>query len=969
MKLHLPKLLLAALLALPLSAVEWTTETTGDQTVTENVTVTGTAPVGNITFNGGAGSTITVSGEGSIGGSGNLTVSSGTVVFDGVSHPAAAGDVTIAAGATLDLRNEAQIFDSTNHNNNSIVNLTGTLIVESLKYGTGNLGKLQYTNVGTWGDSTGKKVFSMHGGSRLEISGGGDTELGVNFISGWGVTYTIALLAGESADNIRTFAWNSGGRSFSSEAGYGSALKLEVGEHAQFTLGMDIGAGLKIEKTGKGELVLNNTINLESGRDIWILDGTLTLGENAQINSADKIHVGYDHDTGTKGTLNMNGKTGGNNLTVIAEGDVLNAQNNEMNITLTGTGSLSISEDATGGHGGSIIMAAGSTVDLGGYLFYNSIDFSAGGELLNADNFQGSIVLGVNDEGNTEVTSEDLSKYEHNLGSSGSLLVSLSEDFESTAPDRVMLKGRLYAADAVTIEGSGEEIISITGYTSTYGAVSAQNADITISNVGDVSLSDNQANIDTGEVYYTAGALSAAGSVTIDAAGDVVISGNSAEGNTQAAGAIYAGAAVSISGASICIEDNTYNDGNGGAVRGDADAVTLTSTEGAITLRSNTAGEAGGAIYASTDVEISSAADIIIEQNTATAGDGGAIYSGGDVTITPGDGAQVTISGNTAGGSGGAIYSSGTVTMSGGSYEISNNTADGYGGAIYAETGVDISADAGDITFSGNTHDGGTANDVELWDGEAKLSASNGYTLEMQGGVTGAADMNISTDDASAVKLGGTSNTANLTIQDGRLFGITSDSGEQAVINISESATLSNAYMQDVALVDEYIEAALTSENSTYIFNNVPASAVGTYSGEALTYITTAPLLNGFTTIDGLLSVGVTYDFLKAFMSADGTPVNVILTLTSDETGLGDVGFTFTLDENTIALLEASQLESYGFYDADGNLIGENEAVLASANGVTFAMNGITKLVPEPTSTTLSLLALAALAARRRRRA
>lgn len=963
MKLHLPKLLLAALLALPLSAVEWTTETTGDQTVTENVNVTGTAPVGNITFNGGDGSTITVSGEGSIGGSGNLTVSSGTVVFDGVSHPAAAGDVTIAAGATLDLRNEAQIFDPTNHNNNSIVNLTGTLIVESLEYGTGSLGKLQYTNVGTWGDSTGKKVFSMHGGSRLEISGGGETELGVNFISGWGVTYTIALLAGESADNIRTFAWNSGGRSFSSEAKYGSALKLEVGEHAQFTLGMDIGAGLKIEKTGKGELVLNNTINLESGRDIWILDGTLTLGENAQINSADNITV-------TEGSIfNINGRAVGNNLTVTARGEVLNAQNNEMIITLTETGRLSISADATAGHSGTIIMAKDSTVDLGGYLFYNSIDVSAGGTLLNAENFQGSIMLGADEDGNTTITSEDLEKYQYNLASSGSLLVNLSEDFEAVSPDRVMLKGRLYAADAVTIEGSGEEIISITGYTSTYGAVSAQNADITISNVGDVSLSDNQANIDTGEVYYTAGALSAAGSVTIDAAGDVVISGNSAEGNPQAAGAIYAGAAVSISGASICIEDNTYNDGNGGAVRGDADAVTLTSTEGAITLRSNTAGEAGGAIYASTGVEISSAADIIIEQNTATAGDGGAIYSGGDVTITPGDGAQVTISGNTAGGSGGAIYSSGTVTMSGGSYEISNNTADGYGGAIYAETGVDISADAGDITFSGNTHDGGTANDVELWDGEAKLSASNGYTLEMQGGVTGAADMNISTDDDSAVKLGGTSNTANLTIQDGRLFGITSDSGEQAVINISESATLSNAYMQDVALVDEYIEAALTSENSTYIFNNVPASAVGTYSGETLTYITTAPLLNGFTTIDGLLSVGVTYDFLKAFMSADGTPVNVILTLTSDDTGLGDVGFTFTLDENTIALLEASQLESYGFYDAEGNLIGENEAVLASANGVTFAMNGITKLVPEPTSTTLSLLALAALAARRRRRA
>lgn len=954
MKLHLPKLLLAALLALPLSAVEWTTETTGDQTVTENVTVTGTAPVGNITFNGGDGSTITVSGDGSIGNSGNLTVSSGTVVIDGVSRTGSNGNIQVSAGAALELVNGTQIL-TTNYNNASVVDIYGTLKVEKLQYEAGNLGALR--------DNT--DSIKMYDGSRLEITGGGEATVGVSF-QGWGATYTIALASG-AEDALRTMSWNTSETgAFTANNGGGCKLIAEVGEYAQLTLNKSIGTGLALDKTGKGELVLNGTVNLDSGRGISVVDGTLKLGDNANITSA-----GSWFTVDATGTLDMNGKAGVQGQALTANGTVLNAQNNNMTITLGETGSLSISANATGGHGGSIIMAAGSTVDLGGFEFYNSIDFSAGGELINAANFRGSVVLGVDDEGNTAIDSDDLKVYKNGLASAGSLLVSLSEDFESTAPDYNMLKGRLYGANSVSIEGTGgAENISITGYTSTYGAVSAQNADIAISNVGNVSLSNNQANIDTGEVYYTAGALSAAGSVTIDAAGDVVISGNSAEGNTQAAGAIYAGAAVSISGASILIEDNTYNDGNGGAVRGDADAVKLTGTEGDITLRSNTAGEAGGAVYASTDVEISSAADIIIEQNTATSedGDGGAIYSGGDVTITPGDGAQVTISGNTAGGSGGAIYSSGTVKMSGGSYEISNNTADGYGGAIYAATGVDISADAGDITFSGNTHDGGTANDVELWDGEANLSAYNGHKLEMQGGVTCAADMNISTDDASAVKLGGTSSTANLTIQDGRLFGITSDSGEQAVINISESVTLSNAYMQDVALVDEFIEAALTSENSTYIFNNVPASAVGTYSGEALTYITTAPLLSGFTTIDGLLSVGVTYDFLKAFMSADGTPVNVILTLTSDDTGLGD-GFTFTLDENTIALLEASQLESYGFYDADNNLIGENEAALASANGVTFAMKGITKLVPEPTSTTLSLLALAALAARRRRRA
>ena len=967
MKLHLPKLLLAALLALPLSAVEWTTETTGNQTVTENVTVTGTAPVGDITFDGGADTTITVSGDGSIGNSGNLTVSSGTVVIDGVSRTGSNGNIQVSAGAALELVNGAQIL-TTDYNSASVVDIYGTLKVEKLQYEAGNLGALR--------DNTGS--IKMYDGSRLEITGGGEATVGVSF-QGWGATYTIALASG-AEDALRTMSWNtSSSGAFTANSGGGCKLIAEVGEYAQLTLNKSIGTGLALDKTGKGELVLNGTVNLDSGRGISVVEGTLKLGDAANITSA-----GSWFTVDASGTLDMNGKAGVQGQALTANGTVLNAQNNNMTITLGETGSLSISANATGGHGGSIIMAAGSTVDLGGFEFYNSIDFSAGGELINAANFRGSVVLGVDGEGNTAIDSDDLKVYKNGLASAGSLLVSLSEDFDSTAPDYNTLKGRLYAANSVSIKGTGgAENISISGYTSTYGAVSAQGvvsaqgADIAISNVGDVSLSDNQANIDTGEVYYTAGALSAARSVTIDAAGDVAISGNSAEGNTLAAGAIYAGAAVSISGASILIEDNTYNDGNGGAVRGDADAVKLTGTEGSITIRSNTAGEEGGAVYASTDVEISSAADIIIEQNTATAGAGGAIYSLGDVTITPGDGAQVSISDNTAGGYGGAIYSSGTVKMSGGSYEISNNTADSYGGAIYAETGVDISADAGDITFSGNTHDGGTANDVELGDGEANLSATNGYTLEMQGGVTGAADMNISTDDASAVKLGGTSSTANLTIQDGRLFGITSDSGEQAVINIAESVTLSNAYMQDVALValvDEYIEAALTSEvaltseNSTYIFNNAPASAVGTYSGESLTYITTAPLLNGFTTIDGLLSVGVTYDFLKAFMSADGTPVNVILTLTSDDIGLGDE-FTFTLDENTIALLEASQLESYGFYDADGNLIGENEAALASANGVTFAMNGITKLVPEPTSTTLSLLALAALAARRRRRA
>lgn len=274
MKLHLPKLLLAALLALPLSAVEWTTETTGDQTVTENVTVTGTAPVGNITFNGGDGSTITVSGDGSIGNSGNLTVSSGTVVIDGVSRTGSNGSIQVSAGAALELVNGTQIL-TTNYNNASVVDIYGTLKVEKLQYEAGNLGALR--------DNTGS--IKMYDGSRLEITGGGEATVGVSF-QGWGATYTIALASG--AENaLRTMSWNTSQTgAFTANSGGGCKLIAEVGEYAQLTLNKSIGTGLALDKTGKGELVLNGTVNLDSGRGISVVDGTLKLGDNANITSA-----------------------------------------------------------------------------------------------------------------------------------------------------------------------------------------------------------------------------------------------------------------------------------------------------------------------------------------------------------------------------------------------------------------------------------------------------------------------------------------------------------------------------------------------------------------------------------------------------------------------------------------------------------------------------------------------------------
>ncbi len=963
MKRTLALSLILAALVMPLKAVEWTSETTGDQTVTENVTVTGTANVGNITFNGSS----TVSGTGSIGGNGAISVNSGTVVFDGVSRPMGSGSISIASGATLELKGSGQdkaALVQSGWTNSVSVALYGTLKIENLKYGEGQLG----------GMGSNSSNIKMYGGStpdaapRLEITKSGESTRGVKLMTG-GTFYTVAVSAGQTFSWINETGESTGIDPLDVSSASGSRLSLEAGEGATFILHKNIGAGITVDKTGSGVLVLNSTVNISGPeRCLAVSNGTLRLGENANLQS---VGTGFSVQDGA--VLDFAGNGGNAGIGVSVSGVAINGQNNEMNITLGETGTFSISADATSGYNGSLVLAAGSSVDLGGYVFYNSIDVSAGGELLNAENHRGSIMLGVDDEGLTHVDSGMLAKYGSSLASAGNVEVGLTEDFNSTAPGFTVLRGRLYAAEGLSITGTGAESLSLSGYQTEYGAMSAQNGDISISNVLDVTLSNNAATNETTEDYTRAGALSASGALSVEAAGNIEIDGNSASVNTDSAGAVYAIDDLSLSGASISITGNTTGSGDsenpeyysGGALKSTSGSIYLYGTEGNIDIIGNTADESGGALHAANGVEISAAGDINISGNATLTADGGAIYSDGDVTIANEGEGGVRICGNSAGGNGGAIYSNGTVYLSGSSYYIADNTAGSYGGAINADS-VEISADAGDITFTNNTHDGGTANDVELASGTATLSASNGYTLEMQGGITGAADINISTDEDSSVVLGGTSSTENLTIEAGSLQGKTDADGNRAVINVSTSVTLSDAVLQDITFVDEYSEAAWTSTASTYVYNDAVSVLFETLAEDAVNCTSTAPLLNGFATVEGDLTICITEDFLTAALAgANGSAVNITLTMLGEMTAIGS--FTLSLDAALVSLLEGASLEEYGFYDAEGNLLGATEVTLTEAGGVVFTIAGLTDTVPEPATTALSLLALCGLCARRRR--
>ena len=267
--------------------------------------------------------------------------------------------------------------------------------------------------------------------------------------------------------------------------------------------------------------------------------------------------------------------------------------------------------------------------------------------------------------------------------------------------------------------------------------------------------------------------------------------------------------------------------------------------------------------------------------------------------------------------------------------------------------------------------------------GALSLHKTGAGRLEIQGG--------INLDGNSEVQvLGGTmhiAETASITtlgslrVENAKVQGSVNKDGEGARITVASSVDLCNAHLQDMQLcaaaaaaslsVEEVAYAstgpALTSVNSSYIFND--SAPVSVNADEHKAYIFD-PVLSGFSTIDGALTLGITMDFMQGVMEKSGGQISYMqLALLADGMAAGQSGFAITLDAATQAMLDASTLVEYGFYDDKGTRLGITSTGQMKEFGVVnFRVRGLSELAPEPTSATLSLLALAALAARRRRR-
>ena len=234
------------------------------------------------------------------------------------------------------------------------------------------------------------------------------------------------------------------------------------------------------------------------------------------------------------------------------------------------------------------------------------------------------------------------------------------------------------------------------------------------------------------------------------------------------------------------------------------------------------------------------------------------------------------------------------------------------------------------------------------------------------------------TDHATLEVCGRHGGVNSLRVENAKVLGSVNSNDDGARITVSSSVTLSNASLRDVQLcaaaaslsVEEVALTsagpALTSVNSSYIFNDTAPVMCNSYDHEA--YILN-PVLSGFSTIDGALTLGLTMDFMQGVMEKSGGQISYLqLALLADGMAAGQSGFAITLDAATQAMLDASTLVEYGFYDDKGTRLGITSTGQMKEFGVVnFCVRGLSELVPEPTSATLSLLALAALAARRRR--
>ncbi len=433
-------------------------------------------------------------------------------------------------------------------------------------------------------------------------------------------------------------------------------------------------------------------------------------GGGGALYAADSITI---NNSAPNGSLTIQGNTSR------ADGGALHARNS---ITIRGTYTnilIDANTNSTGMGGGlRTINAGGITIDTttsGSLVMSNNSTNEYGGALDAA--YIGTVNL---------------------LGSYGS--ISMTGNTAVTAGGGAMGSAQSMVINTNT---AGQLTISNNTARTSGGAFLGYFADMTLSgSYGSILVDSNKTTLTGTSVSPTGGAgggFYTAANMLINpiVAGTIVFSNNSA-GSSGGALATNTTGSTTIGGSSsgLIFNNNTASNTGGAIYSG---SITIGGSHNNIQITSNTSTSHGGAFFANTGgISFSSHAEIT--GNKSTTGNGGALYAAnatnGIVTFAAG----ATIQNNTAGLQGGAIWANRGLTLNAGSgTQITGNTAGTQGGAIFVNTpggSVTLTADNGDIVFSGNRQNGTEANAIFFKSTTSSpsftltLNASAGHAIE-----------------------------------------------------------------------------------------------------------------------------------------------------------------------------------------------------------------------------------------------
>lgn len=531
---------------------------------------------------------------------------------------------------------------------------------------------------------------------------------------------------------------------------------------------------------------------------------------------------------------------------------------------------------------------------------------------------------------------------------------------------------------SMTLTGNGD--VSFTGNVAQYGGAAytgcyvylnssntAGYASLSITGNSSVSFSNNMARNNGGAIYNQVNSR-----VSINSnKGDVSFTGNSA--------VLYGGAVRGQSGSTVEFNQNSGTvsfSGNkvsrtditnvyGGAISVDNNSTVNMDGNGAVSLISNSlqtnSSAYGGAIsiYNSTLSISGNKQGVTISNNTVTAtktsswengveANGGAVY--GKAMRIENNSGEVLISGNKATAvtdgtaKGGAFYVHGSLTISGNDKVVfRNNLEDSAGSTILRSVYLESNTTDGALTLSAK--EGGS---ITFYDSLYADTSGSQYSLTTS--------FNQESTDTGTITFSGKYAQSDLLVLNPDATAEMIEASRTSTIMGSVTLGYGTLSLQDDARL--VISGGLTvGSSATLEFLRTPEAAITpaliSVSGEGDAPATSAATLSADLTLED----GATLNLSNGTIDLDGN--DLVLN--------GDVSIN----------IEGAPLEAgkYVIFTNVGNMSIEDEtaftitlngkqteAMLSSGNLVAFAPS-----IPEPATATLSLLALAALAVRRRR--